>query len=380
MADSKAQIGLVRGGQLGRLFIETVLAPRGISTVILDSDPEAPCRDLATRFLHGNPNSPEDFVNFGRQAEAVVVEFEDVSVEGLARLEAEGTPVFPSSSILRMVQDKGLQKQFYLEQGFPTADFLLLQNKEELLAHGDFFPAVQKSRRAGYDGKGVQVLNTVEDAKDRGWDLPSVLERQIPFVKEIAIMVARNAEGEIVTYPLVEMDFHPTQNLVEFLLCPAQVDETVAHRADELARRLAEALHLVGILAVECFVLADGQVLINEISPRFHNSAHHTIEANETSQYEQLYRIVQGMSLGSPALKSPAAMVNVLGAEGHVGPAVLQGLDRVMEMDGVFLHWYGKKETRPFRKMGHVTAVGANLEEAKAKAKAAQAVLEVVSA
>jgi len=299
-------------------------------------------------------------------------------VDALAQLEKDGVKVFPTPDLLRIVQDKGLQKQFYQDNNIPTAPFRLIENKAEIANHTDGFPYMQKLRKGGYDGKGVFKLtdpNNLEGA----FDAPCVLEELVDFETEIAIIVARNEHGEINTFPLVDMVFNAQANLVEFLFAPADLGQDVADKAKAIAHQLAESLGLVGILAVELFLTKNGDVLVNEIAPRPHNSGHHTIEANFTSQYAQHLRAITGLPLGNTATRSAACMVNILGEAGHDGEAVYQGLDKVTAIQGAYVHLYGKKFTRPFRKMGHATVVASTIEEAKEKARQVGDTLKVIT-
>ncbi len=370
-------IGLIKGGQLGLMLIQASEHYHD-DYHVLDGDPTAPCRKYAKSFTEGEALDKETVLNFAKDLDAIVIEFEHVNVEALEELEAQGVKIYPSAKILKMVQDKGTQKQYYLNGDFPTAPFDLVVDAKDAREQIDILPIVQKTRTAGYDGKGVQVIRSEEDY-DKLFDQPSVLEKMVDFQAEIAVMVARNVDGDVVTWTAVEMDFHPEHNLVEFLHCPSSLPQGVLDTADELARRLAEELELVGILAVEMFVEEDGTVLINEIAPRAHNSGHHTIEACETSQFEQIARIVHGEALGNTALKSPAVMVNILGEVGHTGPAKVQGQEEAEALGNVFVHLYEKEVTKPARKMGHVTVLDQDLEKAKAKAKMVKNTLKIVS-
>jgi 5-(carboxyamino)imidazole ribonucleotide synthase len=359
-------VGIVKGGQLGRMLIQAGM-DYGISTHVLDPDPAAPCRNLCDRFVGADPMDEEALVTFGRSVDVLTFEFEHVNVRALERLEAEGKPVFPGSGVMRTALDKGLQKQFFKNNRIPTADFMLVAGRAELERAAALFPCAQKTRTAGYDGHGVQLLDSLAD-RARAWDVPSVIERRVPFVKEISVIVARDRFGNTAVYPASEMAAHPERHLLDRLICPARVAEPVAGQAAALARKIADALGMVGVIAVEMFVTADGSVLVNEIAPRPHNSGHHTIEANATSQYAQHIRCVLGLPLGATGLVCPAVMINLIGEPGHTGPARYQGIEDAMRSEGVYVHLYGKAETRPYRKMGHVTVTGTSLEAAEEKA------------
>ena len=370
-------MGILGGGQLGRMLLQKA-ADFNLTTAVLDPDPDAPCRHLTGRFVTGDFNDYETVLAFGRQVDVLTVEIEHVHVGALEILEQEGKPVFPQPRILKMVQDKGSQKIFYRTHAIPTAEFHLVESKEQIPAHAGGFPFMQKMRRGGYDGRGVVRLMHAHTL-DQAFDVPSVLEKLVPFEKEVSVIVARNEHGEARTFPPVEMQFNPEANLVEFLFAPAALSEAVQRQAEDIALRLAEALGLVGVLAVEMFVLPGGEVLVNEIAPRPHNSGHHTIEANVTSQYEQHLRAVLGLPLGDTRATHAAVMLNLLGEKGYEGPARYSGLDAALALDGVKLHLYGKKMTRPFRKMGHVTVVGNDVDTAARTARKVQELLKIIA-
>ncbi len=345
---SGQRLGLIKGGQLGRMLIQAAI-PYGLSCSVLDPDPEAPCRSVCRDFVVGDPLVFSDVYQFGKSVDVLTLEFEHVDAAALERLEAEGVTVAPHASVIRLIQDKGLQKEFYRSQGLPIAPFLLLENKRELLEQRAFLPAIQKTRRAGYDGKGVVTLRSPSDYA-LAFDVPSVLERLMPIAQELSVLVARSRSGAMVTYPVIEMVFHPHQHLVDYLVAPAAISSQVERRALEIARTIAEALDIVGMLAVELFVCRDGEVVVNEIAPRPHNSGHHTIEANRTSQFSQHLRAIFDWPLGSTEMLSACVLVNVLGAPGHTGPARVEGLARLLEAQDMIVHLYGKATTQPFRK------------------------------
>jgi 5-(carboxyamino)imidazole ribonucleotide synthase len=371
------KLGILGGGQLGRMLLQKA-ADFNIPSAVLDPDPEAPCRHLTEHFVCGNFNDEQAVLDFGRAADMLTIEIEHVHAGALEQLEASGIAVYPQPRIIRLVQDKGLQKEFYRDHGIPTAGFVLAAGREELRGLSRAYPLVQKLRTGGYDGRGVKMIASPDQA-DAAFDAPCVLEDTVPFVKEVSVIVARSVHGEIRTFPPVEMEFNPEANLVEYLFAPADIRDTTAREADAVARRLAEALGIVGVLAVELFVLAGGEVLVNEIAPRPHNSGHHTIEANLTSQYEQHLRAILGFPLGHTDLLKPAVMVNLLGEKGYNGPAQYEGMEEVMAIDGAKVHLYGKKVTKPFRKMGHVTVVGDSLAEARMKARKIKDTLRIIA-
>ncbi|MDF2457488.1 MAG: phosphoribosylaminoimidazole carboxylase, ATPase subunit, partial [Cytophagaceae bacterium] len=294
----------------------------------------------------------------------------------LKKLQQAGKKVYPQPQVLEIIQDKRKQKEFYRSKGLPTAPFVLLNNKEEIAQHAHLLPAFQKLGKDGYDGRGVQRIATLEDIS-KGFDKESLLEQAIPFEKELAVIVARNEQGEVKTFPVVEMVFNPVHNLVEYLFAPADISPAIAAKADALAQQVITAFDMVGLLAVELFLTKEGDVLINEVAPRPHNSGHQTIEANDTSQYEQHLRAILGLPLGSTRTLSPSAMVNLLGEDGYSGDVVYEGLEEALKLEGVHVHFYGKKSTKPFRKMGHVTILDQNLDSLKEKAKAVKSWLKI---
>ncbi|GGF51842.1 5-(carboxyamino)imidazole ribonucleotide synthase [Echinicola rosea] len=359
-------LGIVGGGQLGRMVIQSAIN-YNIDIHILDPDENAPCRHICHDFSHGNLTDYDTVYAFGKDCDVITIEIENVNTEALEQLAKEGKKVFPQPEIIRLIQDKREQKQFYKANNIPTADFILTDTKAAVLSNADFLPAVNKLGKEGYDGRGVQVLKSEEDL-EKAFEAPSLLEKLIDFDKEIAVIVSKNEHGELVAFPPVECAFHPTANLVEFLFAPAQIADEIGEKATKVAKDVITKLDMIGILAVEMFVTKSGDILVNEIAPRPHNSGHHTIEANFTSQFEQHLRSVMGMPLGNTELRIPAAMVNLLGEDGFTGESMVEGMDEAMKEKGVYIHLYGKKITKPFRKMGHVTILEENVEALKAKA------------
>lgn len=368
------QVGILGGGQLGRMLIQSGI-DLNINFSVLDPDAHAPCHQLAP-FTCGKLTDYDTVMKFGAACDLITIEIENVNTRALADLQAAGKKVFPQPDIIELIQDKRKQKQFYKENNIPTADFILVENKAEVLSHQNFLPAVNKLGCEGYDGRGVQMLRTSTDLS-KAFDAPGLLEKLIDFQKEISVIVARNEKGEMAAFPAVEMVFHPEANLVEYLFAPAQITNDVAQKAKQIAIHVIESLGLVGLLAVEMFVTKDNQVLVNEIAPRPHNSGHQTIEANVTSQYEQHLRAILNMPLGDTTAILPSAMVNLLGEEGYSGVARYEGLEEVLKISGVHVHLYGKKQTKPFRKMGHVTLVDSDLESLKKKANFVKQTLKV---
>ncbi len=371
---SDFKLGILGGGQLGKMLLQPIL-DLNITVYILDPDANAPCKEYASVFQQGSLTDYNTVYNFGKQVDVLTIEIENVNTDAMLQLQKEGLPVFPQPEAIKLIQDKGLQKQFYKEHGIPTAPFELLNNGQQLPANVTF-PKMLKLRREGYDGRGVMKLKGPEDAAT-AFDVPCVLEDLIPFERELAVIVARNASGEVKAFPAVEMEFHPEQNLVEFLFAPANIDAATEAKAEAVALKVAEKLGIVGLLAVEMFLTSDGEILVNEIAPRVHNSGHHSIEGNVTSQFEQHIRAICNLPLGDTRLVQPSVMVNLLGEDGYSGQARYEGLHDILAMPGVHVHLYGKKLTRPFRKMGHVTICDPDLEQAKARARTVQKTLKV---
>lgn len=348
-----------------------------INFSILDPDPAAPCKSIA-EFTAGKLTDYETVIAFGQSCDLITIEIENVNTKALRELERLGKKVFPQPGVIELIQDKRLQKEFYKKHNIPTAEFILTRNKTDVFVNKDFLPAVNKLGKEGYDGRGVQVLRT-EKELEKAFDAPGLLEKLIDFEKEIAVIVARNERGEICSYPAVEMVFHPIQNLVEYLFAPANIRDSVAKKAETIARKVADTLQIVGLLAVEMFVTKESEVLVNEIAPRPHNSGHQTIEANVTSQYEQHLRAILNLPFGDTSIILPSAMVNLLGEAGYSGQARYQGLEKVLAIEGVHVHLYGKNITKPFRKMGHVTIVDADVESLKKKANFVKEHLTVIA-
>lgn len=370
-------LGILGGGQLGRMLIQSGI-DLNVSFSILDPDPNAPCKDLVADFDCGDLKDYDTVVTFGKKCDLITIEIEHINIDALYALERMGKTVYPKPALLEIVQDKGLQKQFYEQNRIPTAPFELVKNLEEVRAKITQFPIVHKLRKDGYDGRGVHIIRAAKDI-ETAFDAPSLLEQMIPFEKEIAVMVARNPSGDVATFPAVEMVFHPTANLVEYLFSPAQISDDIALKADNIAIDIAQKLDLVGILAVEMFCTSEGEVLVNEIAPRPHNSGHQTIEGNMTSQYAQHLRAILNLPLGDTSIIKPSAMVNVLGHPDYTGDAKPEGLSEILKVDGVYPHFYGKKTTKPFRKMGHVTILDDDIAKLKEKATFVKETLKIVS-
>lgn len=360
------RLGILGGGQLGRMLIQKAL-DLDIRTKVLDPSPDAPCAPVATEFVVGDFKDYDTVMEFGRTVDLLTIEIENVNARALRALEKEGITVHPQPWIVEMVQDKGTQKQFYEAHGIPTADFSLIEDKKELQEYDEHLPFVQKLRVGGYDGRGVKLHDTPVSL-DEGLDGPSVLEDKVRIDKEIAVLVARNPSDEIQVHDPVEMDFDPEANLVRHLSCPAMIGEEVEEEIYGIAEKLADTMGINGIMAIEFFVTKTGEVLVNEIAPRPHNSGHHTIEADVVSQYEQQLRAIFDLPLAPPDNLRPAVMVNLLGADEGEGIPEYEGLEACTDINGAKFHIYGKTKSKPKRKMGHVTVIDKELKEARKKA------------
>ncbi|MEJ5995876.1 5-(carboxyamino)imidazole ribonucleotide synthase [Pedobacter sp. Du54] len=374
---SELKLGILGGGQLGRMLIQEAIN-YNLTTMVLDPDPDAPCKYIANKFECGSITDFDTVYNFGKKADIITIEIEKVNIEALEQLEKEGKLVFPQSRVIRLIQDKGIQKQFFKENDIPTAPFQLVNSKNDLSSGNFAFPYILKQRKDGYDGKGVMKINNLADI-EHAFESSSLIEELIDFDKEIAVIVSRNANGDMKTFPMVEMEFNAEANLVEFLISPSTYPDELQHKAEKIAFNIASALNITGILAVEMFVTKDGEILVNELAPRPHNSGHQTIEGNYVSQFEQHLRAIFNLPLGDTRSINNAVMINLLGEKGHDGLAKYDGLEKILAIDGVYVHLYGKKYTKPFRKMGHVTIVDQNREKAIEKARYIQKTLRVVS-
>ncbi len=376
---SDFKLGILGGGQLGKMLLYET-RKYDIQTLVLDPSEEAPSRIACDAFTRGDLMDYDTVLEFGRRADVITFEIETVNVEALKQLEKEGKKVFPSSRTLEKIQDKGVQKSFYAEKAIPTAPFKKFSSKKELLEDiqkgGVQLPFVWKSTTGGYDGKGVAVIKNEASLQDLQ-DTPCIAEDLIPFKNELAVIVARNASGEVKTFPVVEMEFHPHANQVEYVICPARIDASVAEQARKIATRVSEAFEHVGLLAVEMFQTEDDQILVNEVAPRPHNSGHYSIEASFTNQFEQHLRAILDLPLGNTDSKVGGVMVNLVGDAGSTGAVNYENIAQIMKFKGVTPHIYGKKITRPFRKMGHVTIVNEDLAEARMIAQKVKATIKV---
>ena len=378
---SKHKLGILGGGQLGKMMLYNT-RKFDINTSVLDPNNEAPSRLACNHFVQGDLMDFETVFNFGKKVDTLTIEIENVNVEALKALEKEGVKVYPDSNTLATIQNKAEQKRFYIKHQLPTAAFKAYNNKSTLekavSENVQSLPFVWKSARFGYDGNGVKIIRKHSDLDQ----LPNgecIAEDLIPFKNELAVIVARNPKGEIKSYPVVEMEFHPEANQVEYVLCPARIPESVAKKATDMALKTAAAFQHVGLLAVEMFLTQNDDILINEVAPRPHNSGHQTIEASQTSQFEQHLRAILNLPLGSTKNKACGVMVNLVGAEGHQGAVVYKNIEAIMALEGVTPHIYGKKMTRPFRKMGHVTIVNSSIEKARKIAQKVKESINVIS-
>ena len=369
--------GILGGGQLGKMLLQAA-ANYPVETFVLENDHECPAAHLCHHFTKGDITNFDDVYNFGKGLDVITIEIESVNVEALQKLEDEGVKVFPRPSTLAIVKNKILQKKFYQENQVPTAEFIITETSADLPDHISFLPAVHKLAMGGYDGRGVRILKTKEDLSN-GFNEPAILEKEVKINKEISVIVATDGAGNVAIYPPVDMIFNKDFNLLEYQLSPAQLEEKILWKAEAMALTVVKNFKSAGIFAVEMFLDMTNNVLVNEVAPRVHNSGHHTIEANYSSQFDMLWRIILGYPLGNTEHIISAAIVNLIGEEGHTGKAKYDGLTQVLEFDNVFVHIYGKKETRPGRKMGHVTILSNERQELIHTSNKVKAMLKVVN-
>ena len=372
-------LGILGGGQLGKMLLAET-RKFDIQTYVLDPSDEAPCKIGCNQFFKGDLMDFETVYNFGKKANVVTFEIELVNLEALEKLENEGIKVFPSPKTLRLIQNKGVQKDFYIKNNIPTADYRRFETTETLKSEiaNLKLPFVWKCAEFGYDGTGVKIIRTLSDL-DNLPNVECISEEMIPFKNELAVIVCRNPSGEIKTYPVVEMEFHPEANQVEYVICPARIENQVAEKAQAIALKVSEAFNHVGLLAVEMFQTETDEIIVNEVAPRPHNSGHYSIEASYTSQFENHLRAIINLPLGNTASKVAGIMVNLVGEENYSGNVVYQNIEEILEWDGVTPHIYGKKQTRPFRKMGHVTIVNKDIAEARKIAEEVKNTIRVIS-
>ncbi len=378
---SDFKLGILGGGQLGKMLL-TETRKFDIQTLVLEPSEEAPARYSCNAFYKGSLMDYDTVYQFGKMVDLLTIEIENVNLDALDTLESEGLPIFPSPKTLRLIQNKGRQKDFYVENSIPTSPhqrFLDLNDLRKSLEKDELeFPFVWKCAQFGYDGNGVKIVRSTIDLVNLP-EVECIAEQMVPFKNELAVIVARSVSGEVKTYPVVEMEFHPEANQVEYVICPARIDEKVAQKATEIALKVSEAFNHVGLLAVEMFQTKDDEILVNEVAPRPHNSGHYSIEASYTSQFENHLRAILNLPLGNTDSKVAGIMVNLVGEEGFSGQVVYENIEKIMAIDGVTPHIYGKRETRPFRKMGHVTIVNENMAEARKVAEEVKNSIRVIS-
>lgn len=381
LVTSEVKLGVIAGGQLGKMLV-LAASNWNVNTYVMDKDDHCPASSSCTYFLKGDQLNFDDVYRLGQMVDVLTLELENVNIDALKKLKQEGKKIIPDPDKLEIIQDKGLQKQFFKKIKVPSSSFMLFKDRKEItdsINNGNLsFPFVQKLRKGGYDGRGVAIIHSKNKMADL-LDGPSVVEEFIKVNKEISAIVARNERGEVKCHPTVEMEFNPNANLVEKLICPSTLPEEIENEAEAIAIKIITELDLYGLLAVEMFVDNNKKIWVNEVAPRPHNSGHHTIESAITSQFEQLLRAIFNLPLGSTKLKMPAVMINLLGEQGHDGKVKYKGLTEAMAVEGVKIHLYGKKITKPFRKMGHVTVLAPTIEQAKEKADIVKNKMKVVS-
>ena len=364
---STFKLGILGGGQLGRMLISET-QKFDIYTSVLENSLDVPCAEIANSFVLGDITNFNDVYNFGKTVDVLTIEIEHVNIEALFKLEEEGLKIYPQPKVLKIIKNKGLQKDFYKKNNIPTAPYHRFNAVEDLRKENIKFPFIWKSAELGYDGTGVKKVNNISDLEA----LPNtscIIENLIDFKMELAVIVARNADGEVATYPVVEMEFNPESNQVAYVLCPARINQEIAEKAQEIALKVANSFEHVGLLAVELFLTKEDEILVNEVAPRPHNSGHFSIEASYTNQFEQHLRAILNLPLGSCESKIPSVMVNLVGATNFTGEVYYENMDKILSYKGVTPHIYGKKITKPNRKMGHVTIVNKDIDKALALAK-----------
>ena len=378
---SDFKLGILGGGQLGKMLL-TETRKFDIQSLVLEPSEEAPARYSCNGFYKGSLMDFDTVYQFGKMVDLLTIEIENVNLDALDKLEEEGLPIYPSPKTLRLIQNKGKQKDYYVSNDIPTSPhqrFVDLNDLRNALAKDELeFPFVWKCAQFGYDGNGVKICRSALDLVKLP-DVECIAEEMVPFKNELAVIVARSVSGEVKTYPVVEMEFHPEANQVEYVICPARIDEKVAQKATEVALKVSEAFNHVGLLAVEMFQTENDEILVNEVAPRPHNSGHYSIEASYTSQFENHLRAILNLPLGNTDSKVAGIMVNLVGEEGFSGQVVYENIEKIMAIDGVTPHIYGKRETRPFRKMGHVTIVNEDMTEARKIAEEVKNSIRVIS-
>jgi 5-(carboxyamino)imidazole ribonucleotide synthase len=371
------RIGILGGGQLGRMLLQAA-ANYPVETFVMENDENCPAAHLCHHFTKGDISNFDDVYNFGKGLDALTIEIEAVNEDALQKLESEGVRIYPKPAALKIIKNKILQKQFYKDNEIPTSEFIITQNKADLNHLTGFLPAAHKLAMGGYDGRGVELLRTKDDLV-KGFDAPAILEKLVTIKKEIAVIIAVADNGENALYPSVDMVFDNRLNLLEYQISPADIPEKILWKVEAIALKVVKDLKSPGIFAVELFVDIDDNVFVNETAPRVHNSGHHTIEANFSSQFDMLWRVMLGYPLGSTEHILPAAIVNLLGTDGFSGEAYYEGLKEILEIENVFVHIYGKKETRPGRKMGHITILSKEKQELIHQANRIKQTVKVIS-
>jgi len=374
---SNFKLGVLGGGQLGKMLLNET-HKFDIYTCILDASKDAPCAQICNKFYQGSLMDFDTVYNFGKKVDLLTIEIEHVNIDALFKLQEEGLEIYPQPQVLEIIQNKGKQKDFFVENKIPTSPHQRFKGLNELKKETLKFPFVWKSAQFGYDGTGVKIVKNKADLNTLN-DSDCIIEELIPFKNELAVIVARNQNGELKTYPVVEMEFHPEANQVEYVICPARISDEVAQKAQDIALKVANSFKHIGLLAVELFQTEDDEILVNEVAPRTHNSGHYSIEASYTNQFEQHVRSILNLPLGNTSSKVAGIMVNLVGEEGYSGNVVYKNMEQILKMDGVTPHIYGKKQTRPFRKMGHVTIVNNNLNEARKIAEKVKNTIRVIS-
>ncbi len=374
---SNFTLGILGGGQLGKMLL-TEIRKFDIKTFVLDPNIDAPSQYGAHQFFLGDLMDFDTVYNFGKKVDLLTIEIENVNIDALLKLENEGLTIYPSPKTLKLIQNKAIQKQFYLDNEIPTSKALFFKNKNELLKSNLNFPSVWKSAQFGYDGNGVKVLKNQDDVLNLP-DCECIIEEFIPFQLELAVIVVKSSNGEILNYPVVEMEFHPEANQVEYVICPARIDDTIAQKAIEIALKVSEKYNHVGLLAVEMFLTKDHEILVNEVAPRVHNSGHYSIEASFCNQFENHIRAILGLPLGDTSSKIAGIMVNLVGEEGYNGEVKYENIEKILALKGVNPHIYGKKMTKPFRKMGHVTIINQDINQARITAELVKNTIKVIA-
>lgn len=371
------KVGILGGGQLGRMLLQAA-ANYEVETYVLENDESCPSAHLCRHFMKGDIRDFDAVYRFGKDLQALTIEIENVNIDALEKLESEGVKIFPKTSVLRIITNKIFQKQYYKSHDIPTAEFAIIQSRNEIKNFPLLIPGVQKLAEGGYDGRGVLMVESIE-LPNESFDAPSILEKKLKIKKEVAVIIAIDQNGKTAIYPPVEMVFNKDLNLLDYQLCPADIPQQILWKVEAIALSVVRHFHSPGIFAVELFVDVNDEVVVNETAPRVHNSGHHTIEAHYCSQFDMIWRIMLGHPLGNTKPILSSAMINIIGSKGHTGVPKYIGLDEVLQIDNAFLHLYGKKETRPGRKMGHITILSNEKQDLTHKANKIKQSLAVIS-